>query len=351
MEIIQKDFKRGVVRFKVSDLDDLWYLSQIIEAGDLLRGKSTRKVKIGEQENAKVVKKTIYLTIEVETIDLDIANLSLRLNGKNKEETTDVAKDSYHSIALELSQEYRLQKPLWQEYQKQKLQEASQKSYLYLICLFDREEAIFALTKKFGYEILVELKGEVEKKRDKNNVKTQFFPQLIQALQVYNDRHAPQAIILASPAFYKDDLAKKITNENLKRKIVLSSCSSVSQKALDEVITRPELAKTIQNSRAREEHLLMSSLLKEIDKNNLAAYGEKEVYQAIEKGAVQSLLLTDEFMVEKKSKGDFNNLNEKMRHVDTLKGEIHLLSSQMESGQKLNGLGGIAAILRFKLDW
>ncbi|MEK6900965.1 MAG: mRNA surveillance protein Pelota, partial [Nanoarchaeota archaeon] len=64
MDLIRTDFKKGTVILRVTDLDDLWYLSHIIERGDVLTAKTTRKIKLGEGENAKVVKKTLTLTIE-----------------------------------------------------------------------------------------------------------------------------------------------------------------------------------------------------------------------------------------------------------------------------------------------
>ena len=63
MDIIHSDFRKGVVKLRVNDMDDLWYLSHIIDTGDLVKGKTTRKIKIGDGENAKTVKKTLTLKV------------------------------------------------------------------------------------------------------------------------------------------------------------------------------------------------------------------------------------------------------------------------------------------------
>ena len=162
MQLITSDFKKGFAKLKVNDKDDLWYLSQLIDPGDIIKGKTTRKIKIGEGENVKSVKKTLTLIIAAETVEL--TEISLRINGKVKEGTEEVPKDSYQSIALEEGSEFTIVKERWLEYQKQKLREACEKRFEYLLCLFDREEALFALSKKFGYEILTTLNGEVQKK-------------------------------------------------------------------------------------------------------------------------------------------------------------------------------------------
>ena len=40
-----------------------------------------------------------------------------------------------------------------------------------------------------------------------------------------------------------------------------------------------------------------------------------------------------------------------MRFVEQVKGEIHIISSDHEGGQKLDGLTGIAALLKYKLEY
>ncbi len=346
MDIIHKDFKKGIVKLRVNDLDDLWYLSHLIDAGDLVLGKTTRKIKLGAGENAKTVKKTFTLKIEAETVEL--TETSLRINGKIKEGPEDVPRESYQAIPLELGSEFSLEKTHWLEYQKQKLQEASEKKYNYLLCLFDREEVLFALTKRQGYEVLIKLQGDVPKKTRLVEVKKDFQEEIIKALVDYDNRYQPENIILASPAFYKDDLFKKIKSPELKQKIVMAAASDVSERSIDEVIRRPELAELLKNSRAREEQLLIEELLREINKNEKAAYGWKAVAAAIDSGAVQKLLLTDDFIRKKRIAEQFQEVDEYMKQVDALKGEIHIISSKNDSGKKLDGLGGIAAILRYK---
>ncbi|MBU0457533.1 MAG: mRNA surveillance protein pelota [Nanoarchaeota archaeon] len=346
MDVINADFKKGVAKIKINDLDDIWYLSHLIDIGDFVKGKTTRKIKIGEGENAKTVKKTLTLKIEAETVDL--TESTLRVNGKIKEGPEDIPKDSYHSISLEEGSEFFLEKVRWLEYHKQKLKEACEKKYNYLLCLFDREEALFALTKKFGYDILAKITGEVQKKAKKVEIKKDFQIELIKALETYDGRYNPESIILASPAFYKEDLFKKIASAELKKKIVLASCSDISERSLDEVLRHPELSNQLKDSRARVELLLIEELLNEINKKDKASYGWKEVKESIDSGAVSKLLITDNFIQQKRNAKQFAEVDECMKSVDALKGEIHVISSKNDSGKKLNGLGGIAAILRYK---
>ena len=59
MKLIHSDFKKGEAKIKVENLDDLWYINQIIEKNDLIKGKTLRKIKLGEENQRK--QKTVRL--------------------------------------------------------------------------------------------------------------------------------------------------------------------------------------------------------------------------------------------------------------------------------------------------
>ena len=351
MDILKSDFRKGIVKLRVNDLDDLWYLSHIIDAGDLVKGKTTRKIKIGDGENAKTVKKTITLKVEVEKVEFHKFSDVLRVSGKVRSGPEDIPQGSYHTISLEEKSEFVLEKTKWLKYQKDKLTEASEKKHHFLICVFDREEAVFALSKMYGYDVLLKLEGDVARKRKKVTVKKDFYDEIIKLLKDYEKRYSPASIIVASPAFFKDDLMKKITDKDFKKKIVLSTCGSVSENAIDEVLKRPELQEALKKSRTRTEELLVEELLSEIHKEGLAVYGFEEVKKAIEAGAVIKLLVGD-FMIQKlRQEDDYEKLDLLMKQVDNMKGEIFIISDEHAGGKKLKGLGGIGALLRYKLEW
>ena len=52
-----------------------------------------------------------------------------------------------------------------------------------------------------------------------------------------------------------------------------------------------------------------------------------------------------------RSENEFKKLEGIMKQVDSLKGEVFILNSKNEPGKKLDSLGGIAALLRYKLNY
>ena len=53
MKQIHSNLKKGEIKLKVENPDDLWYLSTLIEPKDLVKGRTIRKIKPGEKEERK----------------------------------------------------------------------------------------------------------------------------------------------------------------------------------------------------------------------------------------------------------------------------------------------------------
>ena len=68
MKLIYQNIKKGEIKLKTEDLDDLWYLSNIIDQNDMVKGKTIRKIKLGEEEqrSIKIIKKPVFITIKVD---------------------------------------------------------------------------------------------------------------------------------------------------------------------------------------------------------------------------------------------------------------------------------------------
>ncbi len=351
MQLIMSDFKKGVVKLKVENMDDLWYLSNIIDKSDLITGKTQRKIKLSQETDRqkKVVKKTITIKIEVEKIEFHKTLNSLRLSGIIKQAPEDIPRGSHHTLNIEENSIIKIEKKFL-KYQIDKIKEATKKSVpKVLLVALDRSEASFALLKKNGYSLLSEISGEVQKKSYQEKIQSSFYPEVIKKIEDYDKKYNIQHIILASPAFWKDDLMKKIENKELKEKITLATCNSIGKNGLDEILKRDEVKKVLREDRVIKETALIEDLLKHISKNKLSVYGIKETKEAASLGAIDTLLVTDALIHKLRQNENFEELNEIMKTVESSKGTVHIVSSDHEAGKNLDGLSGIGAILRFEI--
>ncbi len=67
MRIAYKDLRHGLVRVRCENLDDLWYLGQVIAEGDVVKGKSQRRIKDKEDtKSSGGERKTVTLAVLVE---------------------------------------------------------------------------------------------------------------------------------------------------------------------------------------------------------------------------------------------------------------------------------------------
>ena len=111
-----------------------------------------------------------------------------------------------------------------------------------------------------------------------------------------------------------------------------------------EVLRRGVISRIAKDVRIIEEAEYMERLLEGIAKEEKVAYGLEEVKKAYEYGAIDVLLVADEFLREERERWDIDSLLER---VEEMGGKVVIMSTEFEPGKRLMALGGIAALLRF----
>ena len=86
----------------------------------------------------------------------------------------------------------------------------------------------------------------------------------------------------------------------------------------------------------------VEELMTEIARNGLGTYGPQQVMDAALAGAVEKLLVLD-------SKVREQDLDDIVRAVEAQKGTVVVVSGQHDGGRELAALGGMGAILRYKV--
>ena len=192
-----------------------------------------------------------------------------------------------------------------------------------------------------------------------------FFQTLLDTLLRQIDLSESIPILLASPGFtaaafqkFIIDTAIRTGNKPLKAQksnFLVVHSSSGHLHALNEVLQSPEVLARLKDTRYSRETKLMDDFMTLLRKDDGRAwYGPKEVEQAVEKGAVGrggGVLLISNALFRSQDvdvRRRWVRLVDKVRDVEG--GEVRVLSSEHESGKRLEGLGGIAAILTFPLE-
>lgn len=346
MDIIKQNFKEGEVNLRITNEEDLWHLSHIVEPEDLVKGQTERKIKIGSEENFKVVRKKVHLTLEIEKIEYVPENNALRLLGTIKQGPDDVPLGSYHSFNLEINDIITIKKNTWSNYQTKRLKDSTLQRKKSLVAVFDREEAIIGVLSSKGFETLTELKGDVQKKADNTTGSNTFFKELAKSIEEYKQRLSVDRVVLGSPAFWKEYLVKELQDETRKKTITCTT-SGVTQAAIKELLKSPDLGKTLDDDRTATEEKIIEELMKAIH-DDKAFYGEEDAKEKINLGAAKNVLVSENLLKNAREKGQYKELDELLRTAESTNAEVVIIT-QKEPTNKIDGLGGIAGILRWKV--
>jgi len=344
MEFLSKSENRVVL--KLDSLDDFLYLKQIIEKGDLIRGKSSRKIKLGsEGGRQKSIKKSIWVTIKVNQIEI---GSKFRATGSVESEIVGIPLNSSHSIDFESGSEVEIDKENWKPYQLNLIKDAERasKAPKALICVLDDEISTFAHITASGYTSLGQLNLRLSKKRyqEHKNQGEKDITKVANAIIKNYEEYEVNNIILGSPLFWKEIVSKKVLelDKNVASKISLEDVSGGDESGIREIISGKVLERIIKDSKLAKDEKSVNNLLELIAKrSDLVTYGMKNVTHAVDHGAVEDLILTDKIM-------DSNEIGTILDSVEKSGGSISIINSTSSAGKKLNGLKGIIAKLRFK---
>ncbi len=164
----------------------------------------------------------------------------------------------------------------------------------------------------------------------------------------------PDAIILAGPGFTKQDARDYIEEEfrDLAERITTVDTSGVGDRGVHEVLKRGAVDEVQKETRISKEAELIDELTENIAQGAKATYGPEDVAEAAEFGAVETLLVVDERLrTERQGEGDWDiDVNEVIQSVERQGGDVVVFSSEFAPGEQLSNLGGIAAILRYRLQ-
>ncbi len=353
MKIIHRDMKEGKIKIKPENLDDLWYLKSVIEKEDLISSKTVRRVKDDTKLRADTgTRKTVFLSIEADDVEFHAYINRLRISGVIKAGPEDIiSMGSHHTLEIKPNDTLSITKH-WKKWQLDRLKEAveSAKEPLVLIVGIEEGEAELAIIRKYGIDFGVRVTTSVSGKKDAkaHEVRAKvFYGEVAKKTNEALKQEEIKALIICGPGFAKDNLFDFLKEHypDVAEKVHIESAGTTGRVGIHEVIKKGVIEQVVEESRISYETVLMEKVLSEISKDtNLATYGLKEVKDAIKYGAIETLLLSDIFL---RKYGGVDNLIEKTKEK---RGEVAIISTEHEAGERLEAIGGIAAVLRFPIE-
>lgn len=345
MRILGEDPSNESVKLQVETDEDLWHLYNIVEIGDLVTASTTRR----EEKSAdkiraeKMEKKRMTLGIRIEKIEFSEDDLRLKLLGTIETGPQDIGQ--HHTLIFENGDNMTIQKNRWRATQIERVQRAvteSKKPRIVFVSL-DQDEATIAVLRQFGLkEISTVRSGRSGKQYEEKPSVDGYHGEIHSKLKFLLEPNMP--LVLLGPGFEKETLAedlKKIDPEMYK-KIYVYHTGQSGMVGINELMKAGMGSDVLRESSVGVELEAVEKLMTEIAKDGLGTYGPNEVMNAAMSGAVDKLLILD-------SKVREQDLDDIVRAVESQKGSVIIVSSQHDGGKELAALGGMGAVLRYKV--
>lgn len=340
MQLIGRD--KFNFELRIETLEDLWVLSQFLVPEDKIFATTERKVKIGSGDKSKQVKKIIFVELDVSKTNFE--NSVLRVSGTICNETEFTSVGQAHSLNFSVNDKIKVLKKSVLKFEEKLLDNAikSKKSKNFLV-LLDKDELIASEFSDFNYSVLFEKKGLGSKKYVLSEVNEEEEKFLI--LESFLKRDYSN-IIFCGPGIWKDKLSKYI-KDKIGLKILVFPWSDVSTSAVFKCLKEVSKSGVLENSQLSKENDIITLLLRNIDSGSKFCYGREKCLEAVNSGSVESFLISTKIIDESKLDGSYAEINEIMRLVEQLNGDLVIVNSKNESGKILDGLGGFGCILRY----
>ncbi len=346
MKVLKKEirFDTGEISLIPESLDDLWHLKYILEPDDMVYAFTRRRIEgaTDKLRPEKADKKTVRLGIKVEKVEFHKFSNRLRVHGIIMD---GIDAGAYHTLNIEEGTDISIIKR-WKNDQFERIKEAEIASLRprVIIATIEEGEASIGVVRQFGVEESSYLRQSLGK--GEGNKRNEFFGELASQLRWAAEK--VEVVILAGPGFTKEDFLEflKTREPELAKKIALEDTSSIGVSGFQEVLRRGAVDRIMQESRIGREAKLIEELMKEISINGKAAYGMDEVRNAQGLGAIETLLIADELL---RTERESDSIDDFLKSVERSQGRIVVFSTEFEPGKKLEHLGGIAALLRFRI--
>lgn len=358
MKIINKNLKQAVLQVQTQSLDDVWLIYRIVQPGDEISGFTERKIKVGDSTSEKasaVSIKKMNLTITVEKINYETDGKTVRILGPIKTGNDFVSAGEYHSFSIDESTTIAIQKKQWHAHQIRTLEESTHGGKgTTLIVAYDRSSATIGSIATKGFTKITNLDGQVQKKGmdSQSKEKESFYGQIVSQIKAIDERLKPTTIVLASSNFWREPLFAQIDNtaKELRKKTKWIECDEISEQAINQLVATKEFQQLTLGESQAKIYNDFDEILKRIGTDGAVTYGIEEVKKATAQGAVQQVLVSQTLLHTMREKETFNIIEALLLQIEQQGGIVHIVGDEFTILSKLDGIGGIAALLRFKLE-
>ncbi len=357
MKILEINRDKNFAKVVPQSADDLWHLYNVIRRSDEVYANTTREVKPDDKygRSGRGERRSVFLGVKVEDVTWDKFLGRLRVHGTICEAPEAVPTGAHHTISVAVNTPITIVKRIFAEDYVERLRRAAKtREKPVLVISIDDEGFAVATTSQFGVDVRAEesvkLPGKLEADGRGEAVRGYFGRALACLRNVWQDGRFP--IVVIGVGFFKNDFVTFVHSEapDVAACVVdVKSVNNGGMAGVQEALRSGVLIKTFRELRVGEESDVVEDVLKRLGRGDgTVAYGLDDVVRVVGFGAAERLVLADSVLRDA-SDSERLRLEGLMLDVEGKGGSIIIVSTEHEAGAKLMGLGGIAAVLRFRV--
>ncbi|HJK19473.1 MAG TPA: mRNA surveillance protein pelota [Methanocorpusculum sp.] len=328
----------GEYKLVPESLDDLWHLSHLISWGDTVFAVTLRTVD-GPNDKLraeKLEKRPVRIGVKCEKVEFLPAVGRLRVFG-----VIVFGPDTgqHHTLNVETGYEISVVHQ-WRQVDLERLERAvaaSVHGVVHIVAVEDGEAEVYRV-RQYGPERVVTLTIGSGKTAEIDS-RQSLFEELLRALAMVTG-----PVVVAGPGFVKEDFVKfaRSSAPEIAERMLLADTRRSGYGAVQEAIGNGVLTRIAEDLQLAREVQVMDEVFLRIGQNGAVAYGPAEVREAIDYGAAETVIVADALVRE-------NRTSKMIEDAERLGAGVVVLSTEFEPGKRLAGLGGVAALLRYKI--
>lgn len=369
MKLLHQSYVKGgagEVKMVPEEAEDMWHAFNLIREGDRVTATTFRKVSKDTGIGADSERVKLKLTVAVEAVEFDPDGGVIRLKGKNLTENEHIKLGAYHTLELETGRAFSVAKDAFDALDVERIRQACDPKLSADLAAVLITEGLAQVCLVGSSTTLVRAKIEANLPRKRgasaagyDKAWDKFLNSVFEAVARHVDWGIVKCLVIAGPGFAKDSFRTFLDAEAVRRdvrplienkaRIVVAQASSAYKGALKEVLALPSIAAQIKDTKAAREVSALKEFYDMLSNDPARAfYGPGHVLAAAELGAIQTLLISDKLF-------RVNDVAKRRKYAALVEGveggggEALVFSSMHVSGEQLNQLSGIAAVLRFPL--
>ena len=342
-------------KLRIESEEDLWVLARLASQGRHLamlgERRDTTTAESGSRAKAAERKK---MWIELRILNTEYQTYSdiLRIHGIIEQAPIDIG--SHHTHLIEVGDEVELTSLVpYPSFDIDLLKEAvgsTNKSNISVVVVENDEIVLFEITSRGlreGATWTMRGGGKRGDARNSEAVAQSFQKQVAKEILSATSDELP--MILCGPGHARESLKAVILEMEPKRNLRLIATSMAGRSGANEVIREGLANEFLEDHAIHKEIQLLEEVWKRISTNGAVAYGEQELVRAMSEGAIDSLLVAVDLLRDEQTKLDGIPLKEWVDGLADIGGKLIQCSTDHDAGEQLLGMGGIVALLRYKL--